>query len=161
LTLCSAAIAYLRAFTSIRPYDDEGILMLFLKQFFDGQPLYNSVPTIYGPFYYFYEWLPHVVSGAPVGHDFVRWISAGWWVAAGIVLFLIVYRVTGSLLLAFAAHFVGFRTLGFIGFEVAHPQEACIFLLLATVLAAAYIRRTGILWLVLGVLAGAIALTKI
>jgi hypothetical protein len=78
-----------------------------------------------------------------------------------LLLLLIVWRATGSVVLAAAAHFIGFRTLGFIGFEVGHPQEACIFLLLSVMLAAAYIGRTGVLWFVMGVLAAAIALTKI
>jgi hypothetical protein len=161
ITACSAAIAYFRAFSSMRPYDDEGLLMMAVKRFFDGQPLYDSVRSIYGPFYYFYEWLPHAITGAGIGHDVVRWISTAWWTAAGLLLLWIVWRATGSMLLAAAAHFVAFRTLGFIGFETGHPQEACIFLLLAVVLAAACIGRTSVLWFVMSALAGVIALTKI
>ena len=48
-----------------------------------------------------------------------RWISAAWWVIASLVLFLLVYRATGSLLLAVAAHYLGLRSLGFIARVVA------------------------------------------
>src|SRR6185369_15949606 len=53
-----------------------------------------------------------------------------FWVAAALIAFVLVYRVTDSLLLAVCVHLLVFRALGFIGEEPAHPQEACIFLLL-------------------------------
>jgi hypothetical protein len=160
VALSSAAMAFFREFSFMAPYDDEGTLMLSLQRFFQGQPLYNSTKTIYGPLYYFYEWLAHVLSGAPPSHDLIRWVTAAWWVAASLLIFLIVYRATDSLFFASAAHFAGFRALGFLGIEPAHPQEACITLLLAIALAATS-RRTSYVWFVFGLLTGAMALTKI
>ena len=48
VTLGSAGIAYWRAFSRMVPYDDEGTMMLGLDRFFRGQPLYDSVRSIYG-----------------------------------------------------------------------------------------------------------------
>ena len=117
--------------------------------------------TIYGPFYYFYEWLAHTLTGSPVSRDLVRWVSVTWWVAAAAVLFLLVWRATGSLILAVVAQYVAFRDLGFIGLETAHPQEACITLLLLVALAAALRGRPAVRWLLIGGFAGIIVLCKI
>src|SRR5438128_1647218 len=119
----SGARAWWHAYSSIAPYDDEGTLMLSVQRFFEGRILYDKLPSYYGPLYYFYQWVPHALTGAPISHDSVRMISVCFWVAAGLVLFLLVYRATGSLVLALAAHFTGFRVLGFIGTETAHPHE--------------------------------------
>src|SRR5262245_6237816 len=108
VALSSAAMAFFREFSFMAPYDDEGTMMLSLQRFFQGQPLYDSTKTIYGPFYYFYQWLVHALSGSPPSHDLVRWVTAGWWVVASLLIFLIVFRTTDSLLFAAAAHFVGF-----------------------------------------------------
>jgi hypothetical protein len=160
-TLASAAIAYWRSFSRMVPYDDEGTMMLGLDRLFRGQPLYDSVRSIYGPFYYLYETVAHRLAGSPVSHDVVRWASVAWWVTAGLLLFWLVYRATGSLAVALVAQYAGFRDLSFIGLETAHPQEACITLLLAIAMAAAWPRGGAWRWLVLGALAGAIALSKI
>ena len=71
------------------------------------------------------------ITGAPAASDSLRLVSAAFWVAAALVAFLLAYRATGSLVLAAGVHLLAFRALGFIGEETAHPQEACVLLLLA------------------------------
>ncbi|MEO8595984.1 MAG: hypothetical protein ABI759_21865 [Candidatus Solibacter sp.] len=159
VTALSGAIAWWRAFSSVTVFDDEGTLMLSIQQFFNGEILYNSVRSVYGPVYYLYQWLPHAVTGAPVSHDGVRLISSVFWVATGLALFLLVYRTTGSLTISLAAHFIGFRILRYIGAEVSHPVEMCTLLLLGIGLAATLRRPAAMAWF--GVLAGAAVLTKI
>jgi hypothetical protein len=39
--------------TVFHQYDDEGYLLLSLKNYLDGGPLYTDTFTQYGPFYYF------------------------------------------------------------------------------------------------------------
>src|SRR5450755_2984681 len=44
--------AYWAMFSQFAPYDDEGVFDFSLKLFVAGHPLYNSVFSEYGPFYY-------------------------------------------------------------------------------------------------------------
>jgi hypothetical protein len=158
--LCSTITAYYKAFVSLAPYDDEGTMMWGIKRFFEGGVLYDQVASIYGPVYYFYQWCAHVLTGTPLSHHSVRLVSIAFWVATALIVFLLVYRTTGSLVLASLAHILAFSAMGFIGEEPAHPQEACIVLLMALGLAC-FVRNR--LWrpAMLGALAGLAAATKI
>ncbi len=160
LTLCAAFTASYDAFISLAKYDDEGYMMWTVKNFLAGHPLYDQVVTVYGPFYYLYEWVILSVTGAPAASDSLRLVSAAFWVAAALVAFLLAYRATGSLVVAAVVHLLAFRALGFIGEETAHPQEACILLLLALG-RAFYIADRKLRLVMMGVLGGAMAATKI
>jgi hypothetical protein len=160
LTLCSAFTAYHRAFVSMANYDDEGYLMWTVKKFLSGQALYDQVATVYGPFYYLYEWCALTLAGVSAASDSLRLVSIAFWVAAALIAFVLVYRATGSLLLAACVHLLVFRALGFIGEEPAHPQEACIFLLLALG-RAFYIANPTLRMVMMGALGGAMVASKI
>jgi hypothetical protein len=163
ITLCSIFAAYHRAFSgqNLTSYDDEGTLMMIIKRFLEGHALYDEIVVYYGPLYYLYEWCAHALSGTSVSHDSVRIVSMSFWVTCALLVFLLVYRTTNSLLLAAMAHFLSFRALGFIGTEPAHPQELCVMLLVALGLAACCISSKIGLMIALGALAGAMAATKI
>jgi hypothetical protein len=160
VSLLGAVTAYYRAFVSLAPYDDEGTMMWSLKGFFEGRPLYDHVATIYGPLYYFYQWCAHVLTGTPLSHHSVRMVSIAFWVATALIVFLLAYRTTGSLLLACLTHNLAFRAMVFIGDEPAHPQEACAFLLVTLGLACFARNRT---WraAIMGALAGLLVATKV
>ena len=160
LSICAAFTAYNLAFVSLTNYDDEGYMMWTVRSLLGGQPLYDQVTTVYGPFYYLYEWCVLSLTRLPASADSLRLVSTAFWVAAALVAFLLVYRTTHSLLLAACVHLVVFRALGFIGEETAHPQEACIFLLLALAWAF-YIANPTIRMVIMGALAGAMAASKI
>src|SRR5258706_3938701 len=109
LTLCATFTACYSAFVSLAPYDDEGYMVWTVKSFLGGEALYDHVGTVYGPFYYLYEWLAHSVAGVPAGSDSVRLVSTAFWVAAALIAFLLVYRATSSLVLAVCVHLMAFR----------------------------------------------------
>jgi hypothetical protein len=159
LTLFAAFTAYYRVFVSLANYDDEGYMTWTVKNFLGGQALYDQVTTVYGPFYYLYEWCVLSLTGAGASSDSMRLISEAFWVASALVAFLLVYRATGSLVLAMCVHLVAFRALAFIGEEPAHPQEACILLLLAFGRAIYISNRTWRMAL-MGALGGAMAASK-
>jgi hypothetical protein len=160
IVIFSATIAWCRAFTSIAPYDDEGSMMYAAQGFMNGSALYDNVHTIYGPVFFAYESIPHLITGGPISHDSVRVMTILFWLVDGIILFLFVYRATGSILLSLIIHFVGFRAMRFMGYETAHPQEICLLLVLAFPLAA-YARRRAISMAWFGALVAILALTKI
>src|SRR5258706_16295397 len=69
LTLCATFTACYSAFVSLAPYDDEGYMVWTVKSFLGGEALYDHVGTVYGPFYYLYQWLAHPLArGAPGAH---------------------------------------------------------------------------------------------
>ena len=109
LTLCSAYTAYYRAFVSMANYDDEGYMMWTVAKFLSGQALYDQVATVYGPFYYLYEWCALSLARVGAASDSLRLVSAAFWVAAALIAFVLVYRATGSLLLAVCVHLLAFR----------------------------------------------------
>ncbi len=162
ITCASAVRAYYHAFSSFAEYDDEGLFMTLISRVVNGQPLYDEVQNIYGPLYFLYEYSAHVITGVSVSHDSIRFLSISSWIASGVLLLVLVYRATGSLLLATAAHFLGFRTILFVnGPEAAHPQELCILLLLGFALAVCYVDNRALLMASLGILVGAMVVTKI
>ena len=163
LLLVDTLTAFCRSFSSgnLFSYDDEGTLMTIVQQFISGHSLYDQVVVYYGPFYYFYEWCAHALTGASVSHDSVRLVSICFWVTSAMLVFFFLYHATHSLLLAAGTHFLAFQALGFLGFEPAHPQELCITLLAAFMLASCAIRNRTALMLSLGALAGGMAATKI
>jgi len=154
-------IAYYHSFLSFQPYDDEGTLMDVLRTFLSGRPLYDGVPSIYGPAFYLYEWAAHRLAGSPVDTDSIRFVSVTFAVASNLLVFWLVYRGTRSIPMASAAFVIAFRALRFIGEEPGHPQELCMLLVLAMGVAACYAENvTRMMWW-LGGLAGALAMTKI
>ena len=69
LTLCTAFTAYYRVFVSLANYDDEGYMMWTIKNFLGGHALYDQVSTVYGPFYYLYQWCALTLTGFPAVPD--------------------------------------------------------------------------------------------
>src|SRR5688500_18465572 len=82
-----AALLYMFYTVFRRPLSrDEGFLMITVQSFLDGQALYDSVFTQYGPVYYFYEWLLHRPLGIPLTHDATRFLCAFHWLTASVLL---------------------------------------------------------------------------
>jgi hypothetical protein len=160
LTICASFTAWHIALVSLANFDDEGYMMWTVKNFLDGHALYDQVATVYGPFYYLYEWCALSITGVPATSDSLRLVSDFFWVAAALMAFALAYRATRSLILAAVVHLLAFRALVAIGEAPVHPQEACIFLLLALGYAFFVGRRT-VRMMMLGALAGAIAASKV
>src|ERR1700683_559928 len=104
LSVLAGIAAYYRMFTEFRPYDDEGSLMITVKQYLGGMKLYNQIVVPYGPVYYFYNWALRTLTRTPVTHDVVRMSSLIPWLLTALVSAWIVYRLTGSLALASFTH---------------------------------------------------------
>jgi hypothetical protein len=163
ITLCGIVTAYFRIFNneSMVVYDDEGTLMIIIKRFLEGQVLYDRIPVFYGPLYYFYEWCAHALTGTPVSHDSVQFVSMCFWVVCALLVFVLVYRATNSLLLAVVTHFLSFSALLLIGIEPGHPQELGVTLLVVLGLVACSVSNRIILMVSLGAVAAATVATKI
>jgi hypothetical protein len=165
LTAMASIPAYYRMFTGFQIWDDEGALMVTVKQYLGGMKLYNQISVPYGPVYYFYNWALRTLSGTPLTHDVVRMSSLLPWLLTAFVSAWIVFRLTDSQLLASVTHLVVFLTLSsFFPHEPGHPQELCILLLVCLVASgvlAATPRWRSLGMILLGGLTAALLLVKV
>ena len=132
LSALAGIAAYYWMFTGFSVWDDEGTLLLTVRQFLGGMKLYDQIKG-YGPVYYFYNWILRTASGTPATHDTVRMSSLILWLLTALVCAWIVLRLTRSLLLASFTHVLTFLGLSFFRNEPGHPQELCILLMMALV----------------------------
>jgi hypothetical protein len=132
LSALAGIAAFYWMFTGFSVWDDEGTLLLTVRQFLGGMKLYDQIKG-YGPVYYFYNWILRAASGTPTTHDIVRMSSLIPWLLTALVCAWIVLRLTRSLLLASFTHLLTFLGLWFFRNEPGHPQELCILLMMALV----------------------------
>jgi hypothetical protein len=158
------AVALIYAWFTVfsRPMSrDEGYLMITVQSFLEGEPLYDSVFTQYGPVYYFYEWLVRVVLSVPLTHDATRMLGIVHWLATAVVLGWAARVMTRSWfggLFVFAQAMVHLTAMAG---EPGHPQELVALLLAVGMLAATCEEgRLGRL-AVLASVAAVLAFTKI
>jgi hypothetical protein len=156
----AALFAYFLIFSRFMPYDDDGYLMISVRSFLEGHPLYDVVFTQYGPFYYLYQWLFHRATSLPVTHDVTRLLTVCHWLAAASLLGAAIGRLTRSLVAGLFTFMQGVVHLVWLANEPGHPQELVAVLLGAGLLAAAGPGRAS-RWVALGAIGAALALTKI
>jgi len=158
--------AYQQLFSTFSQYDDEGYVMVSLRSFCAGRPLYDETFTQYGPAYYFVNAIAHRSLAWPITTEVARWKTLLIWIATSLLSGLFVFRLTKRHAFAFAAFGGVFLHLDKLPLEPGHPQELCV-LALACVLVCATMRfgtqsLCGIVPAVMaGVLCGLVAMTKI
>lgn len=160
LTGALAAAGYCQIFSQFSPYDDEGLLLISLRNFMAGHPLFDAVSTQYGPAYFlFHRLLFEAVSQTPT-HDGIRLVSLGLWLTGSLGFAAAVLGVTRSQVaasLALVATFVA--TTG----SMREPGHPGILLFALTGLAAALAARPdrGVSLPALGVLCAAACFVKL
>ena len=155
--------AYLLMFSRFGFWDDEGYLMATVRAMLQGHRVYDEIYTLYGPFYYFFEWVLYSVTGAPVTHDFVRCVGLFFWLSTAVLAAGSVLRLTRSFSLAGLALFLVSKVLVFFSGEPGHPEELCIIAIafLLTVACTVHGRLRDWQAIVFGFLLSVLALTKI
>ncbi len=165
LSALAGIAAYYRMFTEFSFYDDEGTMMVTVKQYLSGVTLYKQRSLPYGPVYYYYNWGLRTLTHTPVTHNVVRMSSLIPWLLTAFVCAWIVFRFSDSLALATVTHLFVYGTLAaFFHNEPGHPQELCILLLVCVVASGVVTaiprwRSFGLIWL--GVLTAALMLVKV
>jgi hypothetical protein len=118
---------YYTIFSLFQGYDDEGYVLISLKSFFQGKPLYDEVYSSFQPGFYVLHWLLFKVWGAPLCHDNIRLVTLFLWLSAAALNGLVTYRLTSSALLGLLVSIVSVRSLDPFANEPGHPQAlACL-----------------------------------
>ena len=121
--------AFTTTFGKFRTYDDEGYFMISVQGYLEGNPLYDRVSTIYGPVYYFYEWALHKVAAIPLTNDATAGLCVAHWIFAAVILALVGFRMTRSVLLAAFIYMQATVHLESLANEPGHVQEVVVILL--------------------------------
>lgn len=162
----TAALAYGAArlmFSAFMFYDDEGYVLMSLKNFAEHGGLYRDVYSQYGPFPFVLYYVLHVF-GLPFTHIAERLLTLGMWIVVAVSCASVVRFATRSLALALAVLAGTFPYLWIMVSEPSHPGG-----LIAAIVAAS--GALGYRWLaqnrvtrwaaVTGAAAALVALTKI
>lgn len=133
----ASCYAYFYTFTRFLPIDDEGYLMLSVRSYVEGHPLYDAVFSQYGPFYYFYERFLHATLLLPITHNTTDLLCLIHWITAGCLLGIATCKMTRSRLLGLFAFMQVIAHLKGLTNEPGHPQELIVVLLSIAVLLVA------------------------
>jgi len=104
--------------------------MLTVRQYLDGNILYDQVYTQYGSVYYLFQALLHKISGLPVTHNTTRLTTIVLWISTSLFCGIFASKLTRSNLCGAAAYILTFLILFRTTHESGHPQELCGFLLI-------------------------------
>lgn len=158
-----AVLAYYWEFQGFSGWDDEGYLMMTIKQFLNGHKLYDQVYTQYGPFYYAVKWLIFRITGASVSNDSVRFVAVGIWLLYPCFCSWAILRISKSLsMAALCFSIVSIATSRVLRWEPGHPNDLSGLLLTALVFAAVFLEQRPALALpIAGVICMAAMLVKV
>jgi Concanavalin A-like lectin/glucanases superfamily len=132
----AASYAWHAMFMSFQPYDDEGYLLVSVREFLLGRALYNDVFTQYGPAYYAYKHALSLIQGLPT-HDITRWTTLGVWLSSAALLGFAALRLTKSALAGLVTFCAMVVALTAFTNEPGHPQELVVALTAVSVAVAA------------------------
>jgi len=153
--------AFSTTFSQFASYDDQGSMMVCIRGYLEGHPLYDSVRLMYGPFYFMYEAMLHTLTCLPVTHDVTGIICIVHWLAAAGVLAVAGGLMTRSALLGVFIFMQATVHLQNVAREPGHPQELVLLLLALAILVAATDWLRGWRLALLGMIGAALVFTKI
>lgn len=145
-------------------YDDEGFLLISLRKFFDGLPLYSHTFTQYGPGFYWWQLASFHLAGLPVTHDSQRILSIAWVALTIAAQSATVFLASGSWTAAAAGSFLLGRWIYPQITEPGHPNTLIFTLLSLHALVYSILRRMSghsrAGWFAFGALAAVLSTIK-
>jgi hypothetical protein len=158
----SGRFAYHFLFSRFLLHDDEGYLMMSVRYLLQGERIYDNVPILYGPAFFFYKWLVHGLLQVPLTHDAVRLQTLAVWLASVLGVGLFVVLVARSIALALAAQLVALGALAALSNEPGHPQElVALLVVLFLLLSVAHRRWPRLTMFLLGAVAAVVLCLKV
>ncbi|MBS1833606.1 MAG: hypothetical protein JST65_12880 [Acidobacteria bacterium] len=128
-------LAFGTLFGTFVRWDDEGYFLLSFQRFLQGQPAYDAVYSVYGPYTFLTAGLVTGFQASLATHDYFRWVSLVLWLAIAAVLGWTVFRWTGSRLAGVAGLALVGQSLTGLARSVSHPQVWCLLAVAALVCA--------------------------
>jgi hypothetical protein len=138
LTALLAVTAYRYIFSTFDTPDDEGYLIVTLRSFAEGNALYDSVYSQYGPGFYTLVGGAMKLLGIAFTSDGARWVNLTLWIGSTLLVGLILQRLTRNLAIAATGLGLGFLVLVSDASEPLHPGATIGLLLLALVAVLAF-----------------------
>lgn len=83
-------------FSTFMVYDDEGYILISLRNFLTAGPLYDAVYTQYGPFFYLVHKALPLLGGWEWTNTSARWITLFYWFGTALLAADAVRRLTAS-----------------------------------------------------------------
>jgi hypothetical protein len=163
VTLLAAPLVFHAFYTTFQEYDDEGYLLISLRDYARGGVLYDEVYSQYGPAYFQFVSPLFRMTHLSFTHTHGRALAMGLVVATGIVCAVAIWRLSRHRLVALAGEVLVIQTLLVSRNEPLHPGAVLALLLAALVLAASFLEGSWgrqAAWVV-GVLLAAALLIKI
>lgn len=96
LVLALSVVAYLLVNTTFMMYDDEGFVLISLRNYLSGLRLYDDVFSQYGPWPYVYHQFIARVLDAPITHMLGRGLTVLHWTGCSLVGGVLALRFTGK-----------------------------------------------------------------
>ncbi|MGH7268644.1 MAG: hypothetical protein ACREMB_27830, partial [Candidatus Rokuibacteriota bacterium] len=155
-------LCFFAMFSGFGDHDDEGYLLLSLRQYAQGGVLYDQLYSQYGPAYFQAVTGLFSVLGLPVTHAAGRAVVVGLWLATALVCGAATYRLTANRVVAWVAALLVGLALAPLRNEPLHPGGVLGLVVSALVLSGAGTRRaTGLRGAALGVCVGVALLMKV
>ena len=141
VALLVGPLAFYAFFTSFQDYDDEGYLLISLREYARGGVLYDEVYSQYGPAYFQLVTGLFRVAGLAFVHTQGRAVALALVIAAAILCAVATWRLSRSLLIALAAELLVVQALLPSRAEPLHPGALLALLLGGLILVAHLPRR--------------------
>lgn len=155
-------VAYFSVCNTFGNQDDEGYVLLSLKQFLSGGALYHSVFTQYGPFPYELWGAVFKIFGLSATPNTGRVIGVLVWLLTSLLIGFTVERLTHSVPLGLAGAVVGFAADSAVANDPMHPGCLAATLIIAIMAVVTLVPRRRVLQMAaVGFLLAALVLTKI
>lgn len=152
---------YFRVFGFFAPYDDEGNLMLSVRDFVSGRILYDEVYSPYGPAYYLYKRAFFVLTGLSVTHDVTRLTTLAVWVSIAVCCAVFTYRISYSRLFSGISFVLTYVVLARTVHEPGLPQDICGLIEIVCLILLATTRHKTLKYCLVAGLIGFLLLIKV
>lgn len=165
LALVLPVVAYLLVNTTFMMYDDEGYLLISLRNYLAGLRLYDDVFSQYGPWPYVYHQFIAGILDTPITHMLGRGLTVLHWVGCSLVGGVLAVRLTGKHAAGWMTTVAIFGLCWQMTSEPSHPGSHIALLVALAALCASRVdgtaRAAGWAAAGLGMIAALLVLTKV
>jgi hypothetical protein len=156
--------AYLRLMATFMPYDDEGYILISLRNYLAGLRLYDDVFSQYGPWPFVYHALITQAGGTEMTHLLGRILTAVHWTATALLCGRLGWKLTGRRTAGYVSTIAVFGLTWQMASEPSHPGSHIAMLVACAAVLACELgetRRPGLVCALFGMIVGLLLMTKI